>query len=533
MEIFDSVILNRLVTAAIGIAVAALNILSAIHALLHKREPYSALVWVTVCLIVPVIGPLLYFVLGFNRIHRHASKLMTKSSRHDGPESISSQVEIPLTGDIGSNYDEICKQPMPSHGIIKPEPKYASVSPRAVPPSMFPPRIRSIARIGDTITGIPMLSGNSVEALFNGEEAYPVMLEAIRHAKRRVWLTTYIFDNDSTGKAFIDALADAKERGVDVRVLVDGVGVFPTFPRTDKVMRKKGLAVANFLPPRLLPPQFSINLRNHRKLLIIDEDTAFTGGMNITDVHLMNKPKPTGVQAILNKFGAQTAQDLHFKVTGTIMVPLIRIFARDWQFCTGECLELPSIESCSAITGNSLCRAILDGPDDYFDVLLPILLGVISAAKSSVHIMTPYFLPQRELVTALQSAALRGVDVKIIIPEENDHPIVAWATRNCLWDLIDRGVKIYYQPPPFNHTKLMLVDGFYVHMGSANLDPRSLRLNFELTMEILDLPLATQMEKYFAEVAEKSRMFTADDIKARSLPVRIRDAMAWMLSPYL
>ncbi len=526
----DTMIIFNFFYTLLGVAVAFLNIASALHALLHKREPYSALVWVAVCLSVPVLGPLLYYMFGFNRIRRHASRLMAKSSKHDGPESISSQVEVPLGEMRAATVDETYS-PQTQYSAISSE--AANVSPRAVPMSFLPPRVRSLACIGEAITHVPLLSGNSVSPLFNGEEAYPAMLEAIEAARRRVWLTTYIFDNDGTGKAFMEALRKAAERGVDVRVLVDGAGVFMTYPRTDKVLRKMGLKVASFLPPRLIPPQFSINLRNHRKLLLIDEQTAFTGGMNITDTHLAHKPKAKGMQALLNKLGAATAQDLHFKVTGTIMAPLLRIFARDWQFCTGETLEVPSVESCGAITGNSFCRAILDGPDDYFDIFYSVLLGVLSAARSSVRIMTPYFLPPRELTTALQSAVLRGVDVSVILPAENDHRIVAWATNNTVWDLLERGVKIYYQPPPFAHTKLLLVDGFYVHMGSANMDPRSFRLNFELTMEVLDMPLATHLTAHFEEVRQKSRPFTLSDLNARSLPARVRDALCWMLSPYL
>ncbi|MDL2285600.1 phospholipase D-like domain-containing protein, partial [Desulfovibrio sp. OttesenSCG-928-F07] len=504
-----------------------------LHALLHKREPYSALVWVSVCLSIPLLGPLLYYMFGFNRIHRHAAKLMKKSTRHDGPTSISTQVVPTVSNITAEQFDEMSKQPMPNGGHIDIIPDYAHASPRAVPLSLLPARVRTVAGIGQELTQVPLLSGNSVIPLFNGEEAYPAMLEAINKAERRVWLTTYIFDNDKTGKSFIQALEHAKNRGVDVRVLVDGVGVFATFPRTDKTLRKKGIPVASFLPPRLIPPQVSINLRNHRKLLIIDECTAFTGGMNITDVHLVNKTKSSGIQGLLNKMGAETAKDLHFKVSGSILAPLIRIFARDWQFCTGESLNMPAAHDCMAITGNSLCRAILDGPDDYFDVFYSTLLGVISAAKSSIKIMTPYFLPPRELETALQSAAMRGVDITIILPKENDHRIVAWATNNAVWGLLERGIKIYYQPPPFDHTKLLLVDGYYVHMGSANMDPRSFRLNFELTMEIFDLPLASRLETHFKQVQAESALYTIDDVNARSLPVRVRDALCWMLSPYL
>lgn len=504
---------------------AVLHLLSATHALLHKREPYAALVWVSVCLFVPIFGPLIYIVLGFNRIQRRAHRLMRKSVRQAGPQTISAQVDVECDPE-----KEICQ-------IIEEDElgtRELSASPSAVPLSMFPPRIRRIAGIGERITRVPMLSGNLVEALFNGDEAYPPMLAAIEDARSRVWLTTYIFDNDHTGKIFIEALSRAVDRGVDVRVLVDGVGTFTTRPRIDRVMRQHGIKVGRFLPPRLFPPQFSINLRNHRKLLIVDDCTCFTGGMNITDTHLVDKPEKKGFWARLGKLvSSHTAKDLHFKVCGPIVNIQQRIFARDWEFCTYEKLEIGASTTCTEIQGNSFCRSILAGPDDYFAVFESILLGVISAAKSTVHIMTPYFLPQRELITALESAVLRGVDVTVLIPEECDHRFVKWATYNCLWSLLERGMKIYFQEPPFDHSKLLIVDGAYVHMGSANLDPRSLRLNFELTMEILDLPLAIRLETHFSAARAKSKEYTLQDLNSRPLHIRMRDAFFWIFSPYL
>lgn len=513
-----------------------LHVLCAAHALLNKRDPKSAAIWVFICLFLPAGGPLIYIVLGFNRISKRADRIMRRSGKQAGPDRISSQVDLQDGAAADGEHAVTWRIP------IIPGPETTTNigqgcplrSPRATPLSIFPPRLRRIAGIAETLTGVPMLSGNEVKPLFNGEEAYPPMLEAIRTARRRVWLTTYIFDNDNTGKAFIEALAGAVERGADVRVLVDGVGTFLTRPRIDKALARRGVKVARFLPPRLWPPQFSINLRNHRKLLIVDNCVSFTGGMNISDTHLTGKPEARGLTRIARKLhGAHTAKDIHFQVSGPIVNTLQRIFARDWEFCAHERLELGPADVCREIKGNAFCRAILDGPDDFFDVFHSVLLGVISSAKSSIHIMTPYFLPQRELITALQSAVLRGVDVAVIIPGESDHKFVKWATYNCLWDLLGRGVKIYFQPPPFDHSKLLLVDGSYVHMGSANMDTRSFRLNFELTMEVLNLPLAAGLEEYFKKVLANSAQYTMAQLNARPLHVKLRDAVFWLMSPYL
>lgn len=528
--------LNDIAWIIISAAVAVLHFSCAGHALLHKRDPYAALVWVSVCLFVPVGGAMLYILIGFNRVRRRARKIMHRSVKQDGPDKISTPLGTDGELDYFHNHAslwELPAIPRPDGPSAEGE-KEAAISPRTVPLALFPPRIRRIAGIGETITGVSMLSGNAVEPLFNGEEAYPQMLKAIKNARRRIWLTTYIFDNDGTGQSFIAALGEAARRGVDVRVLVDGTGTFFTTPRVDKALAAVGVRVARFLPPSLLPPQFFINLRNHRKLLLVDNCTSFTGGMNISDVHLADKEYAPCSFSFCGKFkGVSVARDIHFKIEGPIVNTLQRIFARDWEFCTQEKLELTAGDVCHEIKGSALCRSILDGPDDFFDFLHSILLGVISSAKNSIHIMTPYFLPQRELITALQSAVLRGVDVAVIIPSELDHVFVKWASYNCLFELLRRGVKIYFQPPPFDHSKLLLVDGAYVHLGSANMDPRSFHLNFELTMEVINLHLAARLEAHFKNMRSASREYTLDDLANRPLHTRLRDAVFWLMSPYL
>lgn len=167
------------------------------------------------------------------------------------------------------------------------------------------------------------------------------------------------------------------------------------------------------------------------------------------------------------------------------------------------------------------------------DKLAMILTAAVAAARTSVVIMTPYFIPPRGLLVALQTAALRGLRVSIVLPEKSDSRVVHWATRNLLWELLERGVRVYYQPPPFVHTKLVIVDDGYVHIGSANIDPRSLRLNFELNVEIFDKPLTGTLTRDVKAVIQKSRAVTLDELDGRPFPVKLRDSLAWLLSPYL
>ncbi len=175
----------------------------------------------------------------------------------------------------------------------------------------------------------------------------------------------------------------------------------------------------------------------------------------------------------------------------------------------------------------------MDGPNEDLDRLAMVLIGAVSAAQHSVCIMTPYFLPPRELISALQAAALRGVDVCVILPEKNNQPLAHWATRNMLWELLHWGVHVYYQPPPFVHSKLFVVDEHYTQVGTANIDPRSLRLNFELALEIYDQGFAATITRHFSRVREASRALTLREMDSRPLPARLRDAAAWLFSPYL
>ncbi|MGB5277055.1 MAG: phospholipase D-like domain-containing protein, partial [Gammaproteobacteria bacterium] len=306
----------------------------------------------------------------------------------------------------------------------------------------------------------------------------------------------------------------------EVRVLLDGVGELYSFPRAGRLLKKQGIKVARFIPPRLLPPAIHINLRNHRKLLVVDGNLGFTGGMNIGDRHLRILPN-----------GQPGTPDLHFQLTGPIVDQLQQVFNEDWVFAGGEQARQHSINTGSS--GSAICRVVTDGPNEDLGKLATIMTGAVALARQRVAIMTPYFLPPPELLSTLQAAALRGVDVSIILPEKSNQLLAHWATRNILWQLLQFGVHIYYQPPPFAHSKLLLVDEDYAHVGSANLDPRSLRLNFELVVEVFDRKFVALMSEHFDQVKQVSTEETLAGVDGRSLSVRIRDAVAWLFSPYL
>jgi cardiolipin synthase len=207
------------------------------------------------------------------------------------------------------------------------------------------------------------------------------------------------------------------------------------------------------------------------------------------------------------------------------------VFAEHWRFAAGETLALSAVTA--ARRGATFCRAITDGPNDAVDRLQLVLLAAIANAHQRICIMTPYFIPTPELSGALQSAALRGVEIEVVLPARSDQWWADCATRRWLTQLVGRLMKVYYRPAPFAHTKLFLMDDYYALVGSANLDPRSLRLNFELEVELYDAEAVVALRRHFDEVRARSREVTEDWLKRRRLPARLRDALCWLFSPYL
>jgi cardiolipin synthase len=470
----------------------AANIIFAVaagwHALLLKRDPRAALGWIAVILVFPLIGPFLYFLFGINRVRTRARTLTLQS-----PLRIKFESESLAQGN---------------------EPFLTRIS--------VLPEFSELVKISDSITKRPLVGGNQIHALHNGEQAYPAMIEAIEGAEHSVYLSTYIFDTNKSGRLFIDALAGAVKRGLDVRVIIDGVGQYYSFPTAGMLLKRRGVHVVRFLPPRLIPPAIHINLRNHRKILTVDSQIGFVGGMNIGDRHLAD-----------NLNNSSRVVDIHFLLKGPVVGQMEEVFLEDWRFCTGDPLDKPIKVSNHTQINGTLCRTIVDGPNEDFDKYAQILMGIVSSAKHRILIMTPYFLPSRELISAMRTASLRGVDVRVILPKKNNLPFVHWATRNLLWELLELGIRIYYQPPPFVHSKLLVVDDYYVHVGSANIDPRSLRLNFEFTVEVYDRAFAETLTGHFEKVLMQSTEIFLKDVDSRPLAARTRDALAWLFSPYL
>lgn len=447
------------------------------HALVYKRDPRSAALWVLVIGMLPVLGTLLYLLFGINRYQRRARRWRTNA----------------LHGDADAR------------------------TPNAPEP------LQGLAALGRQATSLPLTSNNRIEPLVNGEQAYPAMLEAIRQASHSVALTSYIFDGQGIGEAFVSALVDAHQRGVQVRVLIDDVNVRLSRQSAYGPLKRHGVPVAAFnatlIPARL----HAVNLRNHRKILVIDGQTGFTGGTNIfRPCWRPDAPK-------------QAIRDLHFRIEGPVVAHLRDCFARDWCDTTGETLdwafwgEVPQLPPSDGMWA----RGIEAGPDESIDRLRWVFMGALASARHSVRIWTPYFVPDQAIIAAIATAALRGVQIDILTPAQSDHAFVQWAAQAHYWQVLEHGARVHQRSGPFDHSKLMAVDEAWVCLGSANWDARSLRLNFEFNVEVYDEALSCRLADLFDHAKSQGVEVTRAQLAGRHLAVKLRDGAARLFAPVL
>ena len=451
---------------------------ASIHILLRKRQVAAAAGWLGLVWFAPFIGTLIYVTLGINRVQRRARRLRRGGVSGDGP---------------GADSIDHAMQTM-----------------------------RPLAHSNGRITDRRLLLAQITAVYRNGDAAYPAMLDAIAGAQHSVGLSSYIFCNDVWGGRFIEALANAHRRGVAVRVVIDGIGGGWLAGRAFHRLRRLGVPATRFMHSFLPWRMPFLNLRSHKKVLVIDGAVGFTGGLNIAD------------QNVLAAHPRDPMQDLHFRIAGPVVCQLVETFAQDWTFETDEELEgaawYPDIPDPDPDRGVA-ARVIDSGPDADVEKIEFAVLQAISCARHSIAVVTPYLLPDDRLISALSLAAMRGVAVDIVIPSKSDHRLVDWAVRANSGPLLENGVRIWQSPPPFHHAKVMVVDGEWCLIGSANWDMRSFRLNFELCVEVYDRTLAAELGTFTA--TSRGRPLTRADLDRRPLPLRLRDAAARLMLPYL
>jgi len=451
------------------------------HVLLSKENVRSAIGWIGLIWLSPGLGACLYYAFGINRVARRAIKRVERGQR---------QLELP---DSRNN----CM------------------------PVSLNRQMTKLCEVGQRLTGETLFPGNQLKLLQNGDAAYPAMLAEISTAKRFICLATYILRSDAVGEQFADALITAHRRGVEIRVLIDAIGSGFFVSRVVRRLKAEGLYVARFLfdwrPWRVS----FLNLRNHKKLLLIDGKQGFVGGLNL------------GSENTINFVAARRVYDIHFGIDGPVVAQLMQNFARDWEFATDERLDAdmwwPQIDPC----GESDCRVLTSGPDEDVGKIESVFAVALGVARRHVRIVTPYFLPDEKLGEALRLAALRGVRVDVILPEKSDHALVDWAMRGHLLFFLDHGLYCHLSTTSFDHAKLVTVDGEWCAFGSPNWDVRSLRLNFELLVECYTRETVAVIDGIITDRLSKSKPLFVDELSAQRLSIKLRNAAARLFLPYL
>jgi len=460
-----------LILLRLGLAVAV-----TLHVLRTKQNTAACAGWIGVSWLMPIFGALLYLMFGINRVRRLARRLVSDHHwRGRGPAFHTRQR---MEGD-------------------------------------FAPLARMIGKL----TERPLLGGNSVDCLHDGDNIYPRMLQDIASAQVSILLCSYIFRADRIGEQFVDALVAAQARGVAVRVLVDGIGGGYSRSGIHKALRVRGVPCERFMHSLLPWKMPFINLRNHRKILVIDGRTGFMGGLNIGEENLRRLRIKHPVA------------DTHFRLKGPIVHQLTEAFARDWSFTCGEELDgkiwFPELDR----AGDIPMRIVTSGPDNDLEKIEFSMLQAIALSRRAVRLMTPYFLPNERLVSELCLAALRGVQIDIILPRRSNHRLIDYARDASLAPFLKAGCHVWMNRPPFNHAKLLVVDEEWSFVGSSNIDARSLRLNFEINLEIYSASVAQSLNSFMER--HKAGRLTHHALDSLSAWRKTRNAAVRLFMPYL
>lgn len=469
----------------------ALGIPAIIHAAMTKEDVRAAAGWVGVVLLSPVIGALIYAVAGINRMRRSSIGLQ---------RSLLRSTERDPFGRFDISHEQVVAR--------------------------FGQRFAAMKMLGDRVARFTMSMGNQITMLEGGDAVYGAMLEAIAAARRSVLLESYIFDRDPIGLRFADALIAAAKRGVSVRVVIDAVGARYSVPSIVGYLRQGGVPTAVFNGNIIMGLRLPYaNLRTHRKIMVVDGAVAFAGGMNIR----------AGFAAELA--GSEASFDTHFRVTGPVVADIFQVAAEDWQFSSGEMLageawqlaDLPEVPALPSVW----MRAVPSGPDSTNETNHKMLMGAFSVARKHIRLMSPYFLPDKELISALVTAARKGVEVDIVVPAVNNLTLVDRAMSAQFDQMLEGHCRVWRARGTFNHSKLLVVDDHWVYLGSSNLDPRSLRLNFEFDLEILDDDLAQAIGKKICAIRATAEEVTFAQLRAEPFINRLANRLLWLGSPYL
>jgi cardiolipin synthase len=454
----------------------------------QRRESAATLAWVFFILLVPLGGAVAYHLFGTRRLRKRVRRRVNARAR---VAPAAARVDAALRAFAFDPAGHEADEPG-DNGLAE--------------------RIFAVGRSTAT-------TGNDVLLLPEGPQAFAALERAIGEARHHVHALFYIFKPDETGRALLALLAARARAGVQVRLLVDAVGSLELRPSDTRALRDAGGSVAEFLPVNVLAKPFSVNFRNHRKVVVVDGREAFTGGMNVGDEYRGRKT-PQGPW-----------RDLLLRLRGPAALRLQEIFVDDWHYATGEECFDPRYFPPPERPGRVVVQVVESGPDSSHESIHHSFFSAITGARQRVWLTTPYFIPDVSIFVALTTAALRGVDVRLLLPGVSDHRLVLYAGQSHYDELLAAGVRIFEFRQGFLHAKALVVDHAWTALGSANMDMRSFRLNWEANVVAYDAQIARAVALDFLRDCEQAVEVKRPVVRTRWR--RAREAASYLLSPLL
>lgn len=465
--------------------------------LLHKERPVSAVLWLWFVWTIPYLGALAYLTFGVDRVRRGAAERAATRAL------VARRAEMHPTFERYAvdrhHFDPTDPHEHPGGHIF-----------RGTDPAVARNRV---------------LKGNRAEFLVDGDAFFPALLEAIRGAESSVHVQTFIFARGRIGDELLAALAEKAREGVEVRLLYDRFGsTVAHFTRYFREAKAAGVKVRSITQANPLKGRFQVNLRNHRKIAVMDGRVGFVGGINVKDAHHSEWAK------------GKPIRDYHVRLRGPAVCDLQLQFVEDWVFASGaspgrllDPKYFPELEQ----AGTAVAQVVPGGPEMEGRGLADAIFGAVTEAEVSLDLVTPYFVPDEPIYQALRFAALRGVDVRLVLPRKGNHWYAEQAGRALYGGLLAAGVRIFERGPPFLHAKAVVADGAYAMLGSANLDYRSLHLNFETNVEVGDAAFAREVREQVEREIAESRQVRLEEHRARPLPKRLVQNFCRLFQPVL
>ncbi|PKM90742.1 MAG: cardiolipin synthase [Firmicutes bacterium HGW-Firmicutes-12] len=474
----------QITTDILSVLLASLVVFTSVVIILERRDPARTLAWLLILIFIPVLGFILYLTVGR---HFRKRRLTAKKRKMNG-------YFYPQEG----SFSEVISK----HEIIH----------------------KSKERLMQLImnnSSFPVTLYNDLKVLSDGEQIFSAMVEAMESAKKLIHLETYILRSDNIGTRIIEILLRKAAEGVDVRVIYDGLGSRNLGEGYLQSLRDAGVNIRPFFPVRFSFLHNRINYRNHRKILVVDNEIGFLGGVNIGDEYL-------GLDPQIGNW-----RDTHLRINGNAVCYLDHIFLQDWFFVMREPSQDEFPCPLENRPGNKLVQIAASGPDTHWESIMQIYYYAIATAEKSIFLTSPYFIPNESILTAFKTAALSGVDVKLLLPANPDHKILFWAAMSYLEELLEAGVEIYLYQKGFIHAKVLTIDGIFSSVGSANMDQRSFKLNFEVNALLYDEETTKRLETDFWNDLQYCEQIILENFKERPLTRRVLESATRLLSPLL